>query len=272
MTADYSALNPNLDKRVIPLFPYDGHLWAYMRCVLFHPDYAPFIPFGEQFPLAEKIVNDYKGYVLTVGDIIYYVACFVEKREPSPPGVTRSTLTRAPRKIAQQSGISDLLTAEPNTAFAHLMDGIKQNADPDINAQKLTSTLYDLIDECAPPKETAAVKQTARTIQDFWERSESGTIRNEQRSCIQPANRTAPTGPIAGAKSAPLELDALFCDKTANSEKPIVQPKSLTGLFAPKAIRIESNLEAAAEKAPSGNSKTLIGKLGGLFSKQPKEK
>ena len=230
MTADYSALNPNLDKRVIPLFPYDGHLWAYMRCVLFHPDYAPFIPFGEQFPLAEKIVNDYKGYVLTVGDIIYYVACFVEKREPSPPGVTRSTLTHAPRKIAQQSGISDLLTAEPNTAFARLMDGIKQHGDPDINAQKLTSTLYDLIDECAPPKETAAVKQTARTIQDFWERSESGTIRNEQRSCIQPANRTAPTGPIAGAKSAPLELDALFCDKTANSEKPIVQPKSLMGL------------------------------------------
>ena len=292
VSADYSTLNPNLDKRVIPLFPYDGHLWAYMRCVLFHPDYAPFIPFGEQFPLAERIVNDHKGYVLTVGDIIYYVACFVEKREPSPPGVTRSTLTHAPRKIPQQSGINALFDAAFNddnaahTGFSILTTALKQNANPEVNTQKLTSTFYDLLDECAPPKETAAVKHAAKTIQDLWERSESGTIGNGQinRGASAPAaprtsllpheNQASPAQSTLRNENALLELDALFCEAPEPTQKPDKKPPSLSGLFSPQAARIESDMEASPQETPASlpPEKPLMKQLGGLFKKLTEKK
>ncbi len=115
MPADYSKFNPALDKRVIELLPYDGHLYAFMRLVLFHPDYSPHISFDEQYPLCKQIVDEYSRSILTVGAIIYHVAQFVEKRHPLPPRQTSSvTVMGSPRKIAlDKSGIFGLCDEEP---------------------------------------------------------------------------------------------------------------------------------------------------------------
>src|SRR5271157_2002846 len=169
MQADYSEINPKLNSAVIALFPYTAHLHAFMRCVLFHPDYSPYISFGEQLTIAQHIVNDYKNHVLTVGAIYYYIACFVEKRNPAPPGITRSTLLSKPKKTTiSDSGFSELFTESP----------LKQpliNNDPDITSQNIMSSLYNVFDKAAPPKVT-------QTIQQLYERSTQGTIYASQLS------------------------------------------------------------------------------------------
>ena len=230
MQADYSELNPKLNSGVIPLFPYPAHLHAYMRCVLFHPDYSPYISFGEQLSLAQHIVNDYKDYILTVGDIYYYVACFVEKRNPAPPGVTRSTLLNKPHKTKlKDSGFSELFTNE-------ITPESLASTPQEIISQKIMSNLYDIFDNAAPPKGT-------KTIQQLWERSTQGTIHANQISRATP--------------QISQNLEA-FSDLFEN-EKPripaekVTEPKSKTRLnfstiFAPKADTAKNKMVP-----PSGN-------------------
>jgi len=143
MQADYSELNPALDPRIAPLFPFKGHLWAFMRCVLFHPDYSPFIPREEQFGLATRIIEEYKNYVLTVGDIYYYVACFVEKRDPAPPGVTRSTIASPPRRVPlKNSAVANLLEDDD------FLSNLSVDKEPEVNAQIAVTAICNLADIC----------------------------------------------------------------------------------------------------------------------------
>jgi len=206
MQADYSEINPKLNSAVTALFPYTAHLHAFMRCVLFHPDYSPYISFGEQLTIAQHIVDDYKNHVLTVGAIYYYIACFVEKRNPAPPGITRSTLLNKPKKTTiSDSGFSELFTESP----------AKQpfiNDDPDITSQNIMSSLYNVVDKAAPPKVT-------QTIQQLYERSTQGTIHASQLSHI-------PT------QQAPQSMEA-FSDLFEN-EKPRIPAKKIIEQVQPK--------------------------------------
>jgi hypothetical protein len=104
--------------------------------------------------------------VLTVGDIYYYTALFVEKRNPSPPRQTRSALLHKPKA----EPIFDLFD---NSTAATIAEALKENEDPEINSQRATTALYDVFEACAPSKQTD-------TIQALWERSTSGTISGQQ--------------------------------------------------------------------------------------------
>lgn len=284
MKADYTPLNPRLDPRVVPLFPYAAHLHAFMRCVLFHPDYSPFISFEEQFPLATKIVNDHSGFILTVGDVIYYVACFVEKRNPAPPGVRRSSIVHPPRKISiQNTGIGGLLADDTptassgtNNALAYLTSSLKSPTNPEIDTQNALTSLYSLIGEdCAPPKETAAVKREMQTIQEVWEKSTSGTIRAEQfNTSKNPAHISKTLGRISHGTS--FAFKDLCCDAPAQLTKPeniqSETPRNLSSLFAAKTTQPQNIPASPSEETEIKpvQKETLTLRLGNLFNKEQK--
>lgn len=239
MKADYSELNPKLDQRIIPLFPFKPHLWAFMRLTLFHPDYAPFVPFGEQITLAEFILNNYKGNVLTVGDLYYYTALYVEKKNPPPRGVRRSATLSEPKKSSLTSGLDDLFDEKPNTTDL-ILKTIKGPNEPETNTESALSALYDLFEDCAPPKEKEQ-KNDNRNIIDGLPDAGNGRG-NVARDT---GNRTANLG-ILQLRETPLLLAAK--DKT---------------------IEGQQNL---AEKAPGSNSadkpaKAYKGPLNALFKK-----
>jgi len=261
MQAGYSEINPKLNSAVIALFPYTAHLHAFMRCVLFHPDYSPYISFGEQLTIAQHIVDDYKNHVLTVGAIYYYIACFVEKRNPAPPGITRSPLLNKPKKTTiSDSGFSELFTED-------LRSQPLVNNDPDITSQNIMSSLYNVFDKAAPPKVT-------QTIQQLYERSTQGTIHASQLSHIstqqapqsmeafsdlfEDAKPRIPTQKIEkqAQSKAQLNFANLFTSKVNTSKNPMDTPSGrATQIVAPI---IET-------KITTGNLNSLCRKL---FSKK----
>jgi hypothetical protein len=240
-------LNPALDPRVVPLFPHAPHLYAFMRCVVFHPDYSPFIPFGEQLPLARKIVDEHKGYILTVGDIIYYCAGYAEKRNPAPPGVTRAHMIHPPRKTtAQQTIFAGLLDDETTLAedtsdvFAFLRD-----AEPEIATQTVLTGIYNLLaDNPAAPKE-------------------------ENANDTERGNRSGDEGNLLGQGN----LRAAGHD----DDKPPSAPDDVSQSRAPAQGQVPARASKLAglfsHGKPQGEIQTKKpGLLGGLFTKQSKGK
>jgi hypothetical protein len=233
MKADYSPLNPALDPQIVPLFPFPPHLWAFMRLVLFHPDYAPHIPREDQIKLAEFILSSFKNHVLTVGDIYYYTALFVEKRNPSPPRITRSQLLQKPKA----EPIFDLFD---NSIATTIAETLKENEDPEINSQRASTALYDVFEACAPPKQTD-------TIQALWERSTSGTIGNQQLR-----NDVA-----RGAKHAALDGAKWGNSSRKDNAAEMDADAILGGLFedTPAEKEISADIfESAAPQAPGENT------------------
>ena len=264
MKPDYSETNPALDARVVPLFPFKPHLYIFMRYCLFHPDYAPFVPFGEQFPLAEKIVDDFKDTVLTVGDISRYVIAFVEKRNPSPPGVTQGARLAAAHRARTQNAPKSI------PALADLFLEELKVESPEVNADNALTAIRDLVDECAFPKEGEAV-----TIRELWERSNSGTITAQQYSPQgsgtqddsngdnEDMGETRPDG------AADFGLEDLFAIEQPKVSGP--RRGTLTGLFSRQTIAgdVQSEEIGSDEKAIvlTPRVKTPVS-LGGLFNRR----
>jgi hypothetical protein len=247
MKPDYSEFNPALDSRIPPLFPFKGHLWAFMRCVLFHPDYAPFIPFGEQFTLATKIVNEYKNHILTVGDIYYSVACYVEKKDPTPRGVTRAVLLSPTTKIPlSHSAIGGLLNDE--------------DLQPEITGQKITD-LFETAPASSPKGET-------NTIQQLWENSESGTIYGSQFIATHrnnvPSNRESEQA--TQKFSIDIQMGNLFEDV---SEEETAHLSRQNVSSAIQTENIQSGIFTTGKSDSTARSDKIL--LGGLFTPAKKE-
>ena len=271
MKADYSRLNPALDQRVVELFPFEGHLWAFMRCVLFHPDYAPYITRDEQLPLAEKIVNDHENFILTVGAIYHYVACFVLKQNPGRAGVTPSVMLSAPRKTSiEDSVFRDLLAedAPPHNTF----EATSEDAFSDL----LSDDTYN-----HAPKGDKSPSGKSGTIQQLWEKSESGTISARQLGGgrkVDPESRH-PTK----AELPPTDLlGGLFEELPEETQAEPIKKTGLTNLFGRNKnnLGIENTQSPCIEKTavePPEIPVVIADKkprfsFGGLFRKQLEEK
>jgi hypothetical protein len=262
--ADYTELNPALDPRIPQLFPFKGHLWAFMRCVLFHPDYSPFILREEQFTLATRIIEDYKNYVLTVGDIYYYVACFVEKRDPAPPGVTRSAIAAPPRKIPlQNSAIANLLEDDD------IISNLSVDKEPEVNAQIAVTAICNLADICI-----AEAQQTGHI--------ENGTLPAIQLGTDNAGLPRHDKADIWGGRAASISQGAMALlfdnapDTTpVSTPKPAPRAPALSQLFTKQKVKTPDNESVRAhpdDAAKEGKIQAPVKSLNlrGMFSKRIK--